>query len=312
MSPGFLTIAFLLLIVPGLSRGAIRRLSPDVWVRLAVVAVASGLVLMEAGLVFAAVPTVMRPLGLTGLADLCQRAAGHLFPGGATTGWLAAAAAVALPTAVASGALAAGRSHQKLCDHATVGRVVDSAHGYLIIEVPTDQQLAVAARGRPGCVIVTSGVLSVLSEDERSAVIEHEIAHLRRSHWRWLAVVAGARRAFGWFYPVRRSLQLLRLGIERVADEDAAAGNPLVRSAIRRALVKLSTGSNPSSVMAFSLPDQVIERVRALEKPVPTSSVLTLAGHLVLGSLLVAAAVTLGLWIGHTHQLAMLGAICPV
>jgi Zn-dependent protease with chaperone function len=78
---------------------------------------------------------------------------------------------------------------------------------------------AFALPGRPGRIVVTTGMRDALDEAGYSAVIAHERAHLVRSHHRlvWLAGLAAAVHPV--LTPVARKVEYL---VERAADEEAA------------------------------------------------------------------------------------------
>jgi Zn-dependent protease with chaperone function len=63
--------------------------------------------------------------------------------------------------------------------------------GYVL---PVRQPVAYALGGRAGGVVVSRGLLAVLDDDERDAVLAHELAHLRLGHHRllWFALVVRA------------------------------------------------------------------------------------------------------------------------
>ncbi|MCK9923696.1 M56 family metallopeptidase [Frankia sp. AgPm24] len=73
--------------------------------------------------------------------------------------------------------------------------------------------------GRPGRVVVTTGLRSAVDADMLEAIIAHERAHLTSHHHRlvWLARFAGLLQPILW--PMTRKVEYL---IERAADEAAA------------------------------------------------------------------------------------------
>ncbi|MEU5692035.1 M48 family metalloprotease [Actinosynnema sp. NPDC020468] len=74
-------------------------------------------------------------------------------------------------------------------------------------------------RGRPGRIVLTTGILDILDERQRVAVIAHERAHLAGDHHTlvWLTRVAATAHPVLW--PVARKVAYL---VERAADEAAA------------------------------------------------------------------------------------------
>ncbi|MGA9690537.1 MAG: M56 family metallopeptidase, partial [Pseudonocardiaceae bacterium] len=79
---------------------------------------------------------------------------------------------------------------------------------------------AFAVPGRPGRILVTRGLLSVLDGDERRVVLAHERAHLQSRH-HWLRAATEVCAAVNpVLIPVREAVAFL---VERSADEHAAA-----------------------------------------------------------------------------------------
>jgi len=119
----------------------------------------------------------------------------------------------------------------------------------------TDTELAVlresypdayALPGRPGRIVVTTGMLSVLDSAEREALFAHERAHLRGRHH--LIVVVAELAAV--FHPALHALrEPLRYALERTADEAAAAAvgdRGIVGRAIARAALAGRTAPAPA------------------------------------------------------------------
>ncbi|WP_328791879.1 MULTISPECIES: M56 family metallopeptidase [unclassified Streptomyces] len=78
---------------------------------------------------------------------------------------------------------------------------------------------AYALPGRPGRIVITSGMLRALSAAEREVLLAHERAHLRGRHHVLVAVVELAAHCHPGLRAVREPL---RYALERVADEAAA------------------------------------------------------------------------------------------
>jgi len=105
----------------------------------------------------------------------------------------------------------------------------------IIVPSPAVVALAVPGRlGRPGQIVVTTGMLDVLDAEERSAMFAHEIAHLHLRHHLFLRVSGLAAAALPLLRPVHRRV---RFATERWADERAArdVGS---RSLVARAVAK--------------------------------------------------------------------------
>ncbi|MFF3518586.1 M48 family metalloprotease [Streptomyces sp. NPDC002573] len=138
-----------------------------------------------------------------------------------------------------------------------------------LIVLADDQPDAYALPGRPGRIVVTSGMLRALPADERAVLLAHEHAHLahRHHHYNALGEMACALN------PVLRRLRdELGFTLERWADEDAAhavASRTLAARSLTRAALA-GTGRGPATVLGY-LRRQVTARVRALQGARPES-----------------------------------------
>ena len=98
--------------------------------------------------------------------------------------------------------------------------------------------LAYALGGRSGQVVISQGLLGLLDDDERAAVVAHELAHLRLRHHRLLRFAQIARTALGRAAPAaQRAYTALARELEAIADE-AAARTIADRRLVARALAK--------------------------------------------------------------------------
>lgn len=107
--------------------------------------------------------------------------------------------------------------------------------------LPTGEPFAFAVPGRPGCVVVSHGMLAALEPRERQAVFAHERAHLHQGHHRFLLVSALSAAVCP---PLRWLASQVKLATERCADEAAAEAldgdRVVVASAIARAALVTS------------------------------------------------------------------------
>ncbi|MFC9425929.1 M48 family metalloprotease [Streptomyces sp. NPDC056987] len=168
---------------------------------------------------------------------------------------------------------------------------------------------AYALPGRPGRIVVTTGMLRALEPAEREALFAHERAHLRGRHH----LLLQAAQLAALCHPALRSLcEPLGYALERTADEAAAAAvgdRRLAARAIGRAALATRGApapARPRAVLAAAA-GPVPRRVAALlgvgggGAPVrPT------AGRLVAGALLLCLAVSGATALGaaddlHTH-----------
>jgi hypothetical protein len=136
-----------------------------------------------------------------------------------------------------------------------------SADAEPVLVLALDVPIAYSLAGRPGQVVVSSGMLDRLDCDERRALFAHEQSHLRNRHhlYLWLAETAAA-------VPLLRPLRnQIRFAVERWADEDAAdqvGDRQVVACALARAAL---AGSEPVPASALAGADcGVPARVEAL------------------------------------------------
>ncbi|MFJ9430374.1 M56 family metallopeptidase [Streptomyces sp. NPDC101490] len=151
-----------------------------------------------------------------------------------------------------------------------------------------------AYRGRPGRVVVTSGMVRALKPGEREVLLAHERAHLAGRHHLLSAVVDLAAVV----HPAVGGLRgALGFHLERWADEDAAAvvgDRRTAAAAIARAALKGSSRSRPDGYPLLSATSgPVPQRVQALllPKPVAPRGGVRRAGALAMGTLVASVAI---------------------
>jgi hypothetical protein len=147
--------------------------------------------------------------------------------------------------------------------------------------------LAIAVPGRPGHLLVTTGILRLLDADERRVVFAHEHSHLAHHHHRLVAAAAAAAALNPLLIPVREAVAYL---VERWADEDAAAAvgdrELTARAVARAALGTLRPGPAPALGMHGG---PAVHRVRALGEPAPARRRRRLFGPALIGASCLAA-----------------------
>ena len=300
-----------LLVLPGSLVRRWDRLRPREWTRLNRASLWLGLWAVRAGLLLSAAPTVLRAAGIEHAAAACHELFGPVLPGGAPVGW-----ASALSFGWIQGRMWQARRRTRAALETVrvdgwlgTTSLVD---GVEIVRLPTDEPLAYAVCGAPPQVVISDGLAATLSDAELDAVIRHERSHVEHDHQRHLTLAAAAQAALGRFGPVQRSAQALRLGVERWADEDAAASLP-ERSLVRTALAKV-TATMLGPIPAFTHGCTILDRLAALDRepPSPTMASRAMAAVPLLGlaSLL---AVTVAAWTTFTHH-GLLGLVgfCPL
>jgi Zn-dependent protease with chaperone function len=132
---------------------------------------------------------------------------------------------------------------------------------------------AYALPGRPGRIVVTTGMLKALDPGEREALFAHERAHLAGRHHLFL----GAAELAALCHPSLRGLRApLGYALERCADEAAAGAvgdRSLAARAIgRAALAAHGTPSARPSVVLAAHAGPVPRRVAALLSHRPTDT----------------------------------------
>lgn len=149
---------------------------------------------------------------------------------------------------------------------------------------------AVAVPGRPGHVLLTTGLIRLLTPAERRVVLAHEQSHLSRRHHRLTAVAATAAALNPLLIPVRDAVSYL---VERWADEDAADAvgdrHLTARSVAKAALATLDRPSPGVTAMHGARRSHALGRVRAMTSPAPRAE---RAGLVALGVLSVAFILT--------------------
>ena len=139
-------------------------------------------------------------------------------------------------------------------------------------------------------VVLSSGVLSLLREDEVRAVLAHEAAHVDQRHDLVVLPFVALRATFPRLPVVRTAAAEVALLVEMLADDRAARRHP--REVLARALYKV-TAQTPAGGLAAGGPTVLLRAQRLLAPPPPLGG---LARAAVLAStLLVLALAPLGL-----------------
>ncbi|WP_225845507.1 M56 family metallopeptidase [Streptomyces sp. HPF1205] len=179
----------------------------------------------------------------------------------------AACAAAVLLSAVVVAVARTVRAHVVLAARAR--RAVAAAGtpaGDLTVLADPDAD-AYALPGRPGRIVVTSGMLEALGPAEREALLAHERAHLSGRHHMFLTGLALSCAA----HPALRLLRgPLSYALERWADEaaaDAVGDRRLAARAIGRAALAARPAPRPLVPVLSATSGPVPRRVAALLSP---------------------------------------------
>ncbi|GIF98873.1 M56 family metallopeptidase [Catellatospora citrea] len=128
--------------------------------------------------------------------------------------WVPLLSVVLLAASVAAVTVTALRHRRVL---ARARHLTDGSATVLVL--PDDRPEAFAVPGRPGRIVVTTGMREHLTATQLDAVIAHERAHLDAGHHRLVAVAEMAAVAHPALWWVARHVGYL---VERAADEQAA------------------------------------------------------------------------------------------
>jgi beta-lactamase regulating signal transducer with metallopeptidase domain len=200
-------------------------------------------------------------------------------------GWVGALAAAAVVALVLRGAVRTTRILLALVRADRLCREIRAGGGPVVI-VDDGSADAYTVAGIRGCVVISARLMAELSADERRVLTAHELSHLTRRHHLYVHIADIAAAGNPLLRPVSGAV---RLGVERWADEDAAAGigdrriagRALARVALLRAALSRAAsmaGSPTGLVPVLGIGAlQVASRVQALLEPAPRPRTARLA-----------------------------------
>lgn len=299
--------------LPALLASLGRRLKPREWAYVTAAAVVGGFGLLEIGLVFSAIPTLLRFVGVDALAEACERLLAPVAPGGAAIGWVTAVLAAAIPAAGVRAVRNALDVKRRLRRELWLGERHDVG-GTPVTVLPAGTAFAAALDGPEPAIVVSREMVDALTPAELDAVVRHEAAHLAGHHPALLLVstllegtVATVLR------PLHGSARTLRFALERWADEDAAAGSSHDRRALRSALLSVACSHAALPVPAFSDAETVVARIDALSSlPASTSRATRFAVYAPSLAVGFGAFGALTTWTGHARMLFTMAGSCPL
>ncbi|MGW2401169.1 M56 family metallopeptidase [Kitasatospora sp. NPDC001664] len=255
----------------------------------------AALLLTVTGALAAALSTAA--LGLLALSALLHlpllAALGHLspplLPDGPVTlalGW------AALPACAAAGA-ATVRAVRRRAPGPIHAELRAARRAGDLVVLPSDEADAFALPGRPGLVVVTSGMLRALTTDEQAVLLAHERAHLTGRHHLLTLVIDLA----ACLHPAVRGLRApLALHAERWADEVAAAtmgDRRLTARAIgTAALATVPSAVRPATAFAATAGPVPLRMQALLQPPAPPPGLARRAGAALLLCLLATTTAT--------------------
>jgi Zn-dependent protease with chaperone function len=157
---------------------------------------------------------------------------------------------------------------------------------------------AYAVPAGQGAIVVSTGMLRLLSADERRALLAHEAAHLRHHHASYVQLAQLAAAANPLLRPLARTV---RLAVELWADQDAAkevGDRRIVARALARASLAAARQDRGPGVALSLAETDVSARVRALTNRPPRLHPWAVAAALTLTLASSATAATLT-WTMH-------------
>ena len=166
-----------------------------------------------------------------------------------------------------------------------------------------EQPFAFTLPGRGGHIVLSSGLIELLDDDEQAVVLAHEGAHARFRHDRYLLIAQLAAATIPMLRPLSSRLQF---SVERWADEAAVhecGDRRFVAHTLAKVALHHMTPVGALSFAGLGVPGRVAALLCA-PAPTPRSSMLT-----GLWSAIVATSVLAGFQIHHLASLVT--ALCP-
>ena len=142
---------------------------------------------------------------------------------------------------------------------------LDPELGVLVMDAPAPAAFCVPGRKRR--IVVTTGTLAALSDDELQGVLAHEAAHLRARHNLAVTWSQALMRAFPRVRLFQVASAQTRQLIELLADDAAAAH--VDRVSVASAIVSLVEMRAPAAAMAMAQEGAVLRVSRLLQPAAP-------------------------------------------
>ncbi len=278
-----------LLAAPALTRPLRRRMRPADAARVEATSLITGLMIAEAAFIVCAAPILVIVFGVQPFHRL---GAAHLFPGGSTAGIVSLLVAVAFPTYLVIAIRSTVRDRRHIARAARMGGSELRTGEADILVHRSSRSIAVAVPGRRPVIVLSDHLCDQLTDYELELVVRHELAHVR-FHSKVLLLVSVVQPLARIVPFLRQSIDVLRLSIERWADE-AAIETDEERPIIRQLLLRVAVEEAPAGLAALSSVEEVQERTNALDRPAPVSAIPTwvaIAGFILLASTAIAALV---------------------
>ncbi len=239
-----------LVALPILARRVRAAFRPIELTRFNAATMSSGMIFLLIALLLCSVPL----FATIGGGSVIDR---HFFPGGALIGWVSALGAVLLMVAFLVGFRRAWKVEARLSIENGIGEHHDMG-AYRLVILEMNQPLAYAIGGKDPQVVITTGLVGVLTPPEVAAVVEHEAAHVSLGHRPHLILIGMLRPVASIFTPARRLVDAALLALETAADSRTTD-----LTSTRGALLKLTGVAPAPGVAAFTAGD-VVARLNAM------------------------------------------------
>ncbi len=296
-----------LLLVPGVLARLNRRFTPTAIVNLNRGAVIAGYGFSLGGLTATSAPALLRELGLTRFAIVCERVLGHLGPSHPVVALLAAVFGLWFWWSAIRGLKAVMARLATVRVERELGRHFP-CRGLTLVLLPGEGPLAYAVPGRHPQIVVSGPWWRRLSPSDRRVVLHHEMGHIGLSHGIDLVLIETMHRSLGRIRWIRDGLSCWQLAMEQSAD--GAAASRCGRAAVAQALRRLvADGAGPA--LAFDGADTVAGRLEYLDRGDPPGRAAAIAVGLV-GAVSGTAAVSAAIWLVHAHSAVVGLVMCPL
>lgn len=237
-----------------------------------------------------AIPVIPWTTHFAELIRMCAMAIGKEYstPGGAVVSTIGAIATLAIFSRIAycliTDFISATRNKREHLQ--TLAMIATPHHQYQALVVDHDSAAVYCLPGRHGQVVLTTGALAALNENQLTAVLAHEQAHLHGRHHLIIATAGAMQHAFPKIPAFREIHRALAQLVEMLADDNAARhSNGLT---VATALVRLAEYGNIPLVALGAGGESTAVRIRRLASPIPPLGAgKTALSVLAFGSLLI-------------------------
>lgn len=291
-----------LLQLPWLLRARLSQLWPAEWTRATSTSLRVGFGLVQFGLFATAAPTVLGSAGAHDLAETCSQVLGAPAPGGDFTGW----ASLGVLGWVLIARRHARRHVRQVTDTTRIEPWLGDhtqCDGFDLAVIPAREPLAYSVPGPRAQIVLSEGLRDAMTADQLAAVIRHEASHLRRGHHRELVLACEIETVFARLPTAARATSVLRLAVERCADEDAIT-RPEDRQEVRGALAKTAE-TIAGAVAAFTPVDTILARLAALDHPPAIDSAMRNQTVAMIGAPVVISLAAAATWTLTSHHLLL-------